>query len=479
MSTTTNLDAPTRRCAAVTVFAVVVLGLLASASTASAHTAFVGSDPADRSVVSEPVDEIVIEFTGVSTPAGEGFVVLEPDGQVRTPTTVTTDDDKVFRLAFDPPLVGGAVGVRWSVRAGDAHPIEGSFSFTVDATVTAAPDTDGAARRGTAASNAALDEFLEVDGRAPGESSARVGRLVSFGGVVLALGALAFAAGTLRGSPAEVGRFVRTIRLVGIAIVVGAAVEYVGVTRLLDESWWSTWSTSAGAATVLRGAAGMAIAVGLAPTVIAIPRRHALSAAPATALEDATTTGPGLVVRWVPDRTSWLAFVGVGLAIVSFWFDGHTVTKGSRLLHALANSVHVVAGSIWVGGVVSMAVVLWRRQRAGRPSDATDLVVRFSSTAALALAGVVAAGVVMAIAILDTFGELTSTEWGQVLMLKTTAAAVAMGIGAYNHFVLRPALEEHPGDAGLQRSIRSTVTAEAIVLAFVVAVTAWLVAAAS
>ena len=155
------------------------------------------------------------------------------------------------------------------------------------------------------------------------------------------------------------------------------------------------------------------------------------------------------------------------------------MTKGWRVLHALANSVHVVAGSIWVGGVVSMAVVLWRRQRAGRPSDATDLVVRFSSTAALALAGVVAAGVVMAIAILDTFGELTSTEWGQVLMLKTTAAAVAMGIGAYNHFVLRPALEEHPGDAGLQRSIRSTVTAEAIVLAFVVAVTAWLVAAAS
>jgi copper transport protein len=123
-------------------------------------------------------------------------------------------------------------------------------------------------------------------------------------------------------------------------------------------------------------------------------------------------------------------------------------------------------------------VVLWRRHRAGRPGDAVGLVVRFSSVAALALAGVVVAGVVMAIAILDTPGDLTSTEWGQVLLLKTAAAAVAMGIGAYNHGVLRPALELHPGDAVLQRSIRSTVTAEAIVLAFVVAVTAWLVAAA-
>mgnify|MGYP002064887891 CR=1 FL=1 len=41
----------------------------------------------------------------------------------------------VFRLAFDTPLTGGTVGVRWKVRAGDAHPIEGSFSFTVTAAV--------------------------------------------------------------------------------------------------------------------------------------------------------------------------------------------------------------------------------------------------------------------------------------------------------------------------------------------------------
>ena len=174
-----------------------------------------------------------------------------------------------------------------------------------------------------------------------------------------------------------------------------------------------------------------------------------------------------------------MAFVGVALAVVSFWFDGHTVTKGFRVLHALANSVHVVAGSVWVGGVVSMAMVLWARHRAGRPSDALGLVVRFSAVASVALGAVVVAGLVMAIAILDSFGELTSTPWGQTFLLKSAAAAIAMAAGAYNHFRLMPALERDPDDEVLHQSVRSTVTAEAIMLGFVVVVTAWLVAAAS
>jgi len=151
---------------------------------------------------------------------------------------------------------------------------------------------------------------------------------------------------------------------------------------------------------------------------------------------------------------------------------------GFRVLHAFANSVHVIAGSVWVGGVVTMAILLWSRHRAGRPSDALGLVVRFSAGASVALGAVVAAGLVMAIAILDSFGELTSTQWGQTFLLKTAAASIAMAAGAYNHFVLLPALERDPDDELMHRSVRSTVTAEAIMLGFVVVVTAWLVAAA-
>jgi copper transport protein len=486
------------------------LGIATSASTVSAHTSFAGSTPANGSTVTEPVSEILIEFTNPSTEAGDGFVVLDPTGQIREPSTVTTDDGRVFRLGFEPALAGGEVGVRWSVRAGDAHPIEGSFAFTVAAgptaeasTATAADEMQSTAEAGgaagpqddmssmSAAEMASMDEFLAVDQSTPGESLARLGRLISFAVIVLGIGALAFAATTLRGSLEEIGSLIAAVRILGGVLVVGALVEYVGVARIGNESLSAAWTSSAGVATALRVVAGVAIAVGLVATTVPIrTRSRSLSAAATSSAAEldvetrnrrsaASVTDRPVARRWVPDRSSRVAFVGIGLAIISFWFDGHTVTKGFRVLHALANSVHVVAGSVWVGGVVTMAVVMWARHRRSLPTDSLGLVVRFSAVASVALGAVVVAGLVMAVAILDSFGELTSTQWGQTFLLKSAAAGLAMLAGAYNHFRLMPALERDPDDEVLHRSVRSTVTAEAILLAFVVVVTAWLVAAAS
>ena len=587
-------------------------GLIVGGNPVSAHTAFVGSTPSNGSVVPDAVSEILIEFTNVSTEAGEGFVVLDQTGQIREPSSVTTDDGKVFRLAFDPALSSGQVGVKWSVRAGDAHPIAGSFAFSIgnQAAAAAAPPVVTTAPVGdmssmtpeemaamgdmtpqqeaamgssdmssmTAAEMAAMDDFLQVDESRSGESMARFGRLVSIASIVLAIGALVFAATTLRGPLNEIMSLINGVRILGVAIVVGAATEYVGVTRFAGDSLTSAWSSSTGGAAALRAASGLAIAVGVvvSTTVVRAPRRaRSLSSAVNTTVQskadsdfwgvlketdftapgpaprnapDTNATGghggfidPGLALarqlshndlspqreavahrrtespqhnvtnrtsatpdiarrkvtteaprryragaevdevslHWRPDRSSWMAFVGIGLAVASFWFDGHTVTQGFRPLHVLANGVHVVAGSVWVGGVVTMAAVLWWRHRTKRSSDALGLVVRFSAVASVALGAVVVAGLVMAVSILDSFGELTSTQWGQTFLLKSAAAGVAVLAGAYNHFRLMPALERDPHDQALHESVRSTVTAEAIMLVFVVVVTAWLVAAAS
>ena len=493
---------------ALVVLVAVVLGLAAGATPVSAHTSFVRSDPANGAALTEPVDEITIEFTGVSTEAGDGFVALDPSGELRRPTSVTTTDNKVFLLSFDPALSGGVVGVRWSVRAGDAHPISGSFSFTAGGGVPVADDTTLAGGRGSddsdstsmsAAEMSVMDEFLQVDQTPPGETTATIGRLLSIGGIVLAIGFLAFAATTLRGSKREVEGLIAAVRIVAGVIVAGALIEYLGVARLGGEALTSAWSSSAGAAIALRALAGLAIAIGLVATTSPVrpPRpTRSLSAATGPSTTDAldawraTTTGTDIDDplarptrpdrrRWRPERSSGLAYLGVGLAIVSFWFDGHTVSKGFRPLHAFANSVHVVAGSVWVGGVIAMAAVLWFRFRKQQPAGALELVVRFSNVAAVALGAVVVAGLVMAVAVLDSFGELTSTPWGQTLILKSAAAGVAMAVGAYNHFRLMPALEHNPDDVALHDAVRSTVTAEAILLGFVVVVTAWLVAAAS
>ena len=564
--------------------------LVLPAGVASAHTSFEQSSPANGETISEPVEQITIQFTGDSEYDDDGFTVLTPDGLTHTPTTVTSPDQRVFELTFDPPLAGGDIGVRWSVNAPDKHPIDGAFSFTVTApatapaavavadpslTATEEPDAmviaDGSAMEMSSPAMS-LDEFLAEQPARSGEGTARWGRLIGFAAITLLIGGGAFAATTLRGRRAEIDRAITILRILGVTVAAGALLEYVGAARIAEASIVGYWSSQPGLATLLRGAGGLAIAAGLAAVTVPVraPRpAHSLSAAVNSTMEyereeraefwgddegqprsrrpnkltidssepmpsvkttidpllhrrhqpsssttaNATVAAPSITIstspqprqpqsferqpepaarvpasrasespvirQWVLDRSSTVAYFGVVIAIISFWFDGHTVSKGIRPLHAIVNSVHVVAGSVWLGGVVAMAVVLWSRHRTGVAPRALEMVVRFSGIATVALGALIAAGGLMAILVLDSVGELFSTQWGQILLLKSAAAVLAMTGGAYNHFRLLPALEAEPDDPKLIEHLRSAVTSEAIMLGFVIVATASLVAAAS
>ena len=142
---------------------------IATAGPAAAHTGFESSVPADGDVVGEPVREITVTFSGPAEPAGEGFAIIDPAGDLRSPDSLDRHDDRTWRLNFDEPLSGGVVGVRWRVQAPDAHPIEGSFSFTVEtsATVGPVPGADQSTEPGNVVD---LDAFLNGEG-----SSSEVG----------------------------------------------------------------------------------------------------------------------------------------------------------------------------------------------------------------------------------------------------------------------------------------------------------------
>ncbi len=105
--------------------------------SASAHTDFDFSIPSDGASIDEPVGEITVAYTEPVTLVGNGFEVLDPHGNITEPP-VTTDDNIVFRLQMDPPLAGGAVGVRYEVTSEDGHVVSGGFSFAV----AAEPPTD-------------------------------------------------------------------------------------------------------------------------------------------------------------------------------------------------------------------------------------------------------------------------------------------------------------------------------------------------
>ena len=101
---------------------------------ALAHTELEFSLPANGTTVGNPVDEITVGFTDQVALVGNGFEVHDPQGNLLTPFVVT-DDNIEFRFQLDPPLAGGVVTVDYHIKALDGDEQQGSFSFTVAASL--------------------------------------------------------------------------------------------------------------------------------------------------------------------------------------------------------------------------------------------------------------------------------------------------------------------------------------------------------
>lgn len=549
-----------RRGASLCAAVVGVASLLVGAPTASAHTDFESSSPAQGDVVAEPVSSVVLVFSADTRPVDDLVVALDANGVLQNPTNFTTDDQRTFTATFDPALAGGDIGIRWAVLGTDGHPLEGSFSFTVTApqptttaAVTTAPvttattgtepsvtDTAPADTSSTATSDEtvsgdadvgeadptrddadapatgadgsfpvtsepravgvdatdpgdpaadvstrSLDDFLAADSAVPGGGRRLAGRLVTIPALAMTIGALAFLALAMRGPVREIAAVVAGVRIAGVAIAVGALIHYLGSIAATGASFATGWTETPGIAMAIRLVGAIAVVVGLRVRAIGDASTRTTAASLSAAVIDEVVPGSRAPIGPEWDRSRWdptsstVAVAGVAVLVASFWFDGHTVTTGWRPLHALVNSVHVVAGGVWFGGVVTLAAVTWWRSRRGHETRIGELVVRFSSIATIALAAVAIAGLVLAFFVLDGIGDLTGTKWGRTLLLKTGAVTAAAALGAYNHVRLRPAIVDAPEDPAVRATLRSVLTSEAIILTFVAVVTCWLVAAST
>ena len=504
-------------------------GLVIAASPAWAHTGFESSNPADGAAVEEPVDTITLVFTGQAEPTGTGFQVLDAAGELREPTEAATADGTTWVLRFDPALTGGTMGVRWMVKAPDAHPIDGSFSFAVtSARPAAAPQQEpaGTARDAGAApapetpdlvgSEAAdLEAFLDTgsDATAAARRVGAAARLVTLVGTLIGVGALIFAVAVLRGDHSDVRHVLHWVRRAGVLIVIGASLELIAQIAVEGGGEWSAvWSGSTSGA-VVTSSFGAAIALRIVGgTALASGARLDITAAsevpdPVVAIKEFAGVGAGRGTRaatidagparqgrspagnepyvhdgdhaWLPAAHSSGAMLGAIAVVAAHLFDGHTVTKGDRIWTAVADVVHVAGGAVWAGGVLMLATILWRGHRHGRELRALQLAIRFSVVATIAIVAVGVAGLALTVIVLDSPSELWATEWGRTLIVKTLFVGAAAAAGGYNHKVLIPQLQRTPDDPILAHRFRSIVTGEAAALVVVLSVTALLMGAAS
>lgn len=469
----------------------ITVGLLAAfvlatwcAPFAAAHTKLESTAPAAGSTSDGPVDEVALRFTLPVTSLGDGIVVDGPAGTV-VADVASAEGGLVLVATPAEPLAAGDYTVTWTAAAQDGHPLEGSFGFTVGAGAApsapaepggGAPSAGGGdeASEGTGGAhtdgphgahdmgntNGMDHDAMAMDSPASNaaEAVARLGSAAALWGGLVAAGALVFAGVVLRGEDQEdVPVVLRMVRWAGLLILAGLAVH-----------------VSAGSVHMAHGDIAAAVSPSAIADSLTGTTRWALGlqAAGATAI----AVGPR---RTVPG--SWLAILGSVLVGAGHVLGGHSNTAEPRWLVVSADVAHLAAAATWVGGVVAMGILLHSRRRDGRALDAALIGARFSVVAAVSVAVVGAAGVVLAVEILERPAQLWESAWGLFLLAKIGVVAVVGAIGTYNHFRVVPRLESRRFRKRSARKagnvLRRSAVRETSLMVVIVLITAWLVAA--
>jgi putative copper resistance protein D len=118
------------------------------------------------------------------------------------------------------------------------------------------------------------------------------------------------------------------------------------------------------------------------------------------------------------------------------------------ILHLTADTLHLLAAAIWIGGLVSLVLLLSvsrNDQTDAGVSFARDATERFSTMGVAIVVVVLATGIVNAWILVGSLQALIVTDYGRLLMLKVALFGVMLLVAAINRFWLTPRLALPPG----------------------------------
>ena len=446
--------------------AVSIMVGVALSSVASAHSDFEGSEPVADAVIVEPLDSITLRFAATVIGEGSSVAAVAQTSGIATQGELVAESDTNWLAVFTPPLQGDRFQIVYAFRAQDGHLIEGEFGLNAVAatTTTVATTTTTLANEGegtlavsepvvatstTEVSTAPRPGDVDTGALSPesGPSSSsvidtvnHVSRLAQNLLGMTVVGYLIFAIACWRRE-----EFLPAPRVsIAIAMVIALAglLEIVTISRQLDITFGDALSHQFSRSPLITTSAASVLAIA------------ALS----------------VLTDQVRSRSSFRALLALpclGL-LVAPAFDGHAVSMGPRILHALSDVVHMGSTSIWIGSIIGLAVVARIDHRQLSAVAQRTAKVLMGTVAAVALSGVV-----MTFIIIDDLSSLTDSTWGRILILKVVTVLTAGLIGAVHHWSVVPRLALRHVQTKFQRS----ATIEFAVLIAVIAVSSWLVVA--
>lgn len=171
---------------------------------------------------------------------------------------------------------------------------------------------------------------------------------------------------------------------------------------------------------------------------------------------------------WTADRMSRRVAFASMLYIATYALTGHTLlhTGFMRLGHQLNHTLHVLAGSFWIGALpalLSAALLLTTPRR----TQALQLLNRFASAGTVAVMLVAVTGAMNTYLILGQFPDDISSTYQMLLLAKIVTVALMIVLAAVNRFWLVPHAKRHATDHLLMASVAAECVAGALVVVLV------------
>jgi copper transport protein len=432
-----------------------VLMALVLPSVASAHAYLVRTVPAASVVLDAPPPNIELTYDEAVEPRFAIISVTNVEGQQETtgPVARSAANPDTLVVPLRPHLPEGWYLIYWRAISVDGHPVQGAFTYAIGPNPGPAPQF----RVPSIAATATAPQLL-------------IARWVMFLSVMIAIGLFAFRFAIARPVVRRVSG--ASLRAVSVALVVASAVGVAAIPVYLDVATANDSLRSVFDVTALvplfrvtafgRGYTDMALCF----TLFCVAAWIAL-----------WLDRPGREHRSIAELVSVTgAVVAAAAVLIIPGAAGHAAQQSPRGFSLLFDWLHLVSGSLWLGGLVGL-LVLWLSTRPGvRVPALATVVPRFSTVAFVSVVVLLATGTGATIFHMPALNALWETGYGVAILVKIGILATATIVAAGNLLRTKPRLiaagerpELGPPAAGLLRVLVGT---EAVLVAAAVFVAA-------
>ncbi|HEY1833175.1 MAG TPA: CopD family protein [Solirubrobacteraceae bacterium] len=472
------------------IVALAIAAVLGFAPAAWAHAQLLGTSPLSGSTVKTQPSEVIFKFNQDVGGTLGAVRVYNAQGTEVDDLEVSHPDgnEHWMGVGLKPHLPDGTYTATYRVISADTHIVYGGLVFNVGHA--------GAAPKFTVAGLIGRNESGEVTRVAFG-----VVRALDYLTLALMVGGLAFfffawipsfssvAGGEERWSLTARAFSRRVGRLLALAVMLGALVSVLGVLlQGASAAGVSLWSSLKGSIVenTLESRFGevwgsRAIDWVLLGALLLASRAIVRGASPRLHPENGETST--LTPQPPPPAILVPLALGALYLMITPALAGHASVESPVGVFFPSDVLHVLSGSVWVGGITCLLLALPSATRQLDPPERSRLLLatlaRFSPIALGAVVVIAVTGVVQAYIDVRSFHGLFHTTYGALIIAKTALLALLIGLGWVNRERVIPGLRRLVGDGqspgGIGALARRAMRGELALMLGVFGVTAALI----